>query len=49
MIVDDYVAYPTIVNGGRSGIKKDEGAPSVCCAPRKRVVSALPSRVINVR
>lgn len=36
MIVDDYAACPTIVDGGRSGIQKDEGAPSVCCAPRKR-------------
>jgi hypothetical protein len=36
MIVDDYAACTTIVNGGRSGIQKDEGAPSVCCALRKR-------------
>jgi hypothetical protein len=37
MIMNDYVKCPTIVNGDRSGIKQDQGAPSVCCAPRKRI------------
>jgi hypothetical protein len=49
MIVDDYAAYPTIVTGGRSGIQKEEGTPSVCFAPRKGPFSALSSTATQSR
>jgi hypothetical protein len=44
MILDDYAAYPTIVNGDRSGIQRGEGALSVCRAFRQGAFSGPPWR-----